>query len=336
MLRYRLEGNGLPLLLVHGWGVTYAIWQNLAPLLKPHFQLIMIELPGIGGSPEPPADQPYYLACAEAIEEVRVALGIERWAVLSYSSGTRAAEAYVQRYAQSVSQAIFLCPTYIMEIWAIFVRLLSMPHPTKLTNWIFSDWRLYSLVRALGFNGERHDYTYVWTNEIELQPLESLVRSLCEMPQRGRAPFQVPAVPTLFIWGDKDALIAQPRYPRENDVFIPANHSAPMLAALDVAEVVVPFLLEDRVVSLSRTQRTRSRRRSSFYTSLFASPSSSPRRDANLVQFQGQERRSLLRTRGVRNLRKRHAERRRFFLRRRKRPATNSLMQTMHMKQRQQ
>src|SRR5690242_15251180 len=100
MLRYRLEGNGMPLLLIHGWGVTYAIWQNLAPLLKPHFQLIMIELPGIGDSPEPPADLPYYQVCAEAIEEVRIALGIERWAVLSYSSGTRAAEAYVQRYAQ--------------------------------------------------------------------------------------------------------------------------------------------------------------------------------------------------------------------------------------------
>ena len=53
MLRYRLEGNGAtPLLLIHGWGVTYSVWQNLAPLLTPHFQLIMIELPGIGGSPE--------------------------------------------------------------------------------------------------------------------------------------------------------------------------------------------------------------------------------------------------------------------------------------------
>jgi pimeloyl-ACP methyl ester carboxylesterase len=64
MLCYRLTGNGTPLLLIHGWGVTYAIWQNLAPLLTPYFQLIMIELPGIGDSPEVDPEKPYYQACA--------------------------------------------------------------------------------------------------------------------------------------------------------------------------------------------------------------------------------------------------------------------------------
>ena len=79
MLHYRCEGSGDPLLLIHGWGVTYTIWQNLAPLLRPHFQLIMIELPGIGGSPEVDPKKPYYPACAEAIEEVRQALNIQQW-----------------------------------------------------------------------------------------------------------------------------------------------------------------------------------------------------------------------------------------------------------------
>ncbi|MBO0792168.1 MAG: alpha/beta fold hydrolase, partial [Ktedonobacteraceae bacterium] len=84
MLHCRLEGSGPPLLLIHGWGVTYAIWQNLTPLLKSHFQLIMIELPGIGNSPRADAQQPYYQACADAIEEVRQSLGIEQWMVLAY------------------------------------------------------------------------------------------------------------------------------------------------------------------------------------------------------------------------------------------------------------
>src|SRR5579884_3448678 len=158
MLRYRLEGNGLPLLLIHGWGVTYAIWQNLAPLLTPYFQLIMIELPGIGDSPEVDPEKPYYQACAEAIEEVRQALGIKQWSLLAYSSGTRAAEAYLQCYPQSISQAAFLCPIYLQEIWAFFLRLLDTPHPQTLIHWILSDWRLYSLIRALGFNWRRHTY----------------------------------------------------------------------------------------------------------------------------------------------------------------------------------
>lgn len=260
MLRYRLEGSGPPLLLIHGWGVTFAIWQNLAPLLKSHFQLIMIELPGLGGSPHVAVDEPYYYICAEAIEEVRQFLGIEHWAMLAYSSGTRAAEAYVKRYPQSVSHAIFLCPTYILEIWALFVRLLDGPHSPTLMQWVFSDWRLHSLVRALGFNWQQHQYTYVWKKEIELQPIDILVRSLCEMPGQGRTPFYVPSIPTLFIWGGRDALIARPRHLGPHDVVIPANHSAPMLAAPYVAEVVLPFLTEGRIVNVSKTRVKRPRR----------------------------------------------------------------------------
>lgn len=255
MLCYQLAGNGTPLLLIHGWGVTYAIWQNLVPLLTPYFQLIMIELPGVGNSPEVDPGKPYYQACAEAIEEVRQELGIKQWSLLAYSSGTRAAEAYLQCYPQSILQAVFLCPIYLQEIWAFFVRLLDTPHPQILTEWIFSDWRLYSLIRALGFNWRSHTYTHIWKNEIELQPLNILVRSLCEMPGNGRAPFELPAVPTLFIWGKYDALVRRPRHPRPNDVTIPADHSAPMLAATSVAEVVIPFLTNGKVVSSHSSQK---------------------------------------------------------------------------------
>ncbi len=261
MLRYRLEGSGLPLLLIHGWGVTYATWENLAPLLTPHFQLIMIELPGIGGSPDIDRDRPYYPACAEAIEELRQSLGIEKWSLLAYSSGTRAAEAYVQRYPHSIDRAIFLCPIYLVEIWALFLRLLeNTPQPT-IRHWVFSNWRLYSLILALGFNGRPHAYTHTWKNEIELQQLDILIRTLCEMPGKGRAPFALPAIPTLFIWGGRDALTARPRPLRPNDIVIPANHSAPMLAAPSVAEVVVPFLLEEKLVSLHRAWKFKQARR---------------------------------------------------------------------------
>ncbi len=249
MLHYRVEGSGPPLLLIHGWGVTYAIWQNMLPLLRPHFMVVMIELPGVGGSPVVDNDDPYYPACAEAIDEVRQHLNIEQWDMLSYSLGTRAAEAYVQRYPQCVKHVAFLCPIYLQEIWAFFVRLLDAPHPLTLTQWVFSDWRLYTCIRALGFNWRRHDYTYAWMNEITLQPLDILVRSLAELPGKGTAPFALPPVPALFIWGLKDALTRRPRHPLANDVVIDADHSAPMMAASNVAEVVLPFLFEGKVVN---------------------------------------------------------------------------------------
>jgi pimeloyl-ACP methyl ester carboxylesterase len=257
MLSYRIEGSGSPLLLIHGWGVTYSMWENLAPLLTPHYQLIMIELPGIGGSPQVEPGQPYYPACAEGIEEVRLALGIEKWSLLAYSSGTRAAEAYVQRYPQAIQRAVFLCPIYLAEIWTIFLHLLDNTPNLTIRHWVLSHWRLYSLILALGFNGRPHTYTRTWKHEIELQSLDILIRTLCEIPGKGRTPFALTEVPTLFIWGGRDALTARPRHLRPNDMVIPANHSAPMLAASSVAEAVIPFLQEGKLIATHKQWKHR-------------------------------------------------------------------------------
>ena len=282
MLRYRLEGSGeIPLLLVHGWGVTYTIWQNLAPLLTPDFRLIMIELPGIGGSPEADPQKPYYESCAEAINEVRNALGIEQWSLLAYSTGTRAAEAYVRRYPQTVTRMVFLCPIYLQEIWALCLRLLDAPHAKTIHEWFLSDWRLYNAICALGFNWHRHDYTHAWHNEIELQPVDSLVRSLADMPGKGRAPFDMPPVPTLFVWGRYDAVTAKPRRPRPNDILIPANHSAPMLAAPEVAEAVLPFLRTGEL----QTQESNATGRGTIRKRVGASPRVGPAHPAPTVRF---------------------------------------------------
>ncbi|HLI08494.1 MAG TPA: alpha/beta hydrolase [Ktedonobacteraceae bacterium] len=259
MLPYRLEGDGPPLLLIHGWGVTYKVWRNLVPLLKPHFQLVLVELPGVGAARQEVPGKSYYPACAEALEELRGALGCEQWSILAYSTGTRAGEAYMQLYPQRVIRSVFLCPIYLRESWKLALDLEQWIDARRsgLANWIISDWRLYGMLLALGFNLHGKACASEWMREIELQPLDNLKRMLLELPGKGRAPFTLPAaptVPTLFVWGRQDALTARPRHPRPNDVFISANHSAPVLAAQRVAEVVLPFLREGQL--LPQQQKT--------------------------------------------------------------------------------
>jgi pimeloyl-ACP methyl ester carboxylesterase len=251
MLHFKVEGSGPPLLLIHGWGVTFAIWQNLKPLLLPHFQLIMIELPGVGDSPEVEADRPYYSACAEALEEVRQELEIEQWAILAYSSGTRAGEAYVQCYPQRVSRIVFLCPIYLTELVSLGLRAQAQLDHVRpeLADWILADWRLYTLILMLAFNGRRHTYTDEWMHEIKMQPMSHLKRQIYELPGRGRTRFTASSVPSLFVWGRHDVLTARPLRPRPNDVFLSANHSAPVMAAADVAEAVLPFLLKGQLAA---------------------------------------------------------------------------------------
>jgi pimeloyl-ACP methyl ester carboxylesterase len=249
MLPYRLEGCGHPLLLIHGWGVTYAVWHKLVPLLAPYFQLILVELPGAGAMSDVVFDTPYYPTCAEALEELRVALGIEQWAILAYSTGTRVGEAYVQQYPQYVSRAVFLCPICLRKPLKMLHRNLLRIDAKRsdVVNWILSGWRLYGLLLLLGFNLHRYDQIDGWMSEIKLLPTENLKRVIAELPGNGRAPFLLPTsppVPTLFVWGVRDVLTAPPSHPRPNDAVILACHGAPVLNPQGVASVVLPFLKE--------------------------------------------------------------------------------------------
>jgi len=50
-IHYRVEGNGEPVILVHGFAEDGAVWDGLADHLKDKFKLIIPDLPGSGKSP---------------------------------------------------------------------------------------------------------------------------------------------------------------------------------------------------------------------------------------------------------------------------------------------
>jgi pimeloyl-ACP methyl ester carboxylesterase len=57
-LSYRFEGTGDPLLLLHAFGLDKEEWRPVVPLLAPHRRVLVVDLPGHGGSPMPPAGVP--------------------------------------------------------------------------------------------------------------------------------------------------------------------------------------------------------------------------------------------------------------------------------------
>ena len=242
-LNYRVEGEGRPLLMVHGFMISFNIWRNLASLLQPHFKLVMVELPGIGQSPLPSDGEDTMATAIEGIEEVRETLGLERWAVLGYSSGSRVAEAYVQQHAAHVSRAVFLCPLVVERHKALALGLAL-----QVDQWFpaFGDWalsgsRLMYLVSLLGFNRQPDPLAKEWYSEISSRPMrlrKETIRASGEVAQR---PFFVP-VPYAMIWGDRDLVPATPRRPGPRDHFVHGQHAAPMVSAEEVAALVVALL----------------------------------------------------------------------------------------------
>ncbi len=239
-LNYRLEGGGEPLLLVHGFGISFNIWRKLVPLLSPHFTLIMIELPGIGATPMIPAGQDYLRGCVKGIEGVRRSLGIEMWRVLGYSTGSRIAEAYVREDAAHVSRAIFLCPLTIdsHKQRALQLGLWLDSRFPAFGSWVLSGWRLRLLISWLGFNLQRDSMLDEWNAEIGAVPVQVLKETIRAVATAAGGDFSVP-VPDTMIWGDRDLVPQKPRSPSEHDYFVHGRHAAPLEAAEDIASVII-------------------------------------------------------------------------------------------------
>jgi pimeloyl-ACP methyl ester carboxylesterase len=239
-LNYRAEGQGPTLLLVHGFGISFTIWRNLLPFLTPHFTLIMLELPGIGASPMPPPGRDFLDAAADAIETVRQAAGVESWEVLGYSTGSRAAEAYVRKYPECVRRAHFLCPVHVGPLQAGALKIcvrLDRTHP-RFGSWILRGRSLRFLVSLLGFNLRPDPHADEWYAEISSRPMEVLKGTIRSLPGCGARPLDVP-VPASFIWGDVDLIPRRPRRMGANDNLIHANHAAPVLNPGAVASAIL-------------------------------------------------------------------------------------------------
>ena len=89
----RSGGAGPPLLLLHGYPQTHAIWHRVAPALAEQFTVVCADLRGYGdsGKPEAGPDHAGYSkrAMAQDMVEAMAALGHDRFAVAGHDRGGR-------------------------------------------------------------------------------------------------------------------------------------------------------------------------------------------------------------------------------------------------------
>ncbi len=247
VLNYRVEGSGPPLLLVHGFGISFNIWGGLIPLLRQQFTLVVIELPGIGASEMAPEGQSYLQACIEALDTVRQHLGIQRWNVLGYSTGSRIAEAYVQAQAQHVCRAIFLCPLWIdpRKERALRLGLRLDDRWPRFGTWILSGWRLRFLISWLGFNLRSDPRSGEWYSEIGAVPVGVLKATIRATAAAAGKPFSMPG-PYAMIWGDQDLVPMTPRWPSQHDYIVHGRHAAPVESSEEIARLIIQLLQEQQ------------------------------------------------------------------------------------------
>ena len=234
------------MLLVHGFGISFNIWQNLLPLLRPHFKLIMVELPGIGQSPMISDGQAYLCASVDGIEHLRRELGFDLWDVLGYSTGSRIAEAYAQKDSAHVRSAVFLCPMAldVFKVMGLRFGFWIDGFLPVIGAWLLRGPRLKFFISLFGFNLRPDPHADEWYAQIGSLPVRVLKETLKTLIRGEARTFNVP-VPFSIIWGDEDIIPAAPRRRGPRDYFIHSNHAAPVTAAEQVAGVILSVLNRD-------------------------------------------------------------------------------------------
>lgn len=108
-ISYRVLGEGKPLLLVHGWMVSGAIWDPITDALQQAgYQLFIPDQRGAGDSAKP--DSGYgieqYAADVEALAQ---AASLDRFDMIGHSMGGQIAQVAAAELGDRVGQLVLLC-----------------------------------------------------------------------------------------------------------------------------------------------------------------------------------------------------------------------------------
>ncbi|WP_371826026.1 alpha/beta fold hydrolase [Nonomuraea turcica] len=109
---YERHGTGKPVVLLHGIGQDRHAWDQVIPMLTARREVIALDLPGFGQSPNLPADVPHDLpAMVAALGAAFTALGLRRPHVVGHSLGgliaLRLAQAGLARSVTALAPAGF-------------------------------------------------------------------------------------------------------------------------------------------------------------------------------------------------------------------------------------
>ena len=105
------EGAGTPLLLIHGLGMSSALWRNQVPVFAQHSRTVAVDLRGFGRSSKPGHPGAYAIdVLAEDMVAVMQRLGLAGCHVLGTSMGGFVAQAIAIAHPE-LCRSLILCHT---------------------------------------------------------------------------------------------------------------------------------------------------------------------------------------------------------------------------------
>lgn len=100
--------EGVPLLLLHGFGNDAHVWDDFAPTVAPYYRTLAVDLRGHGDSDRDPERRYEYESFVRDLEAATAALGIERLVLVGHSLGGRVAMLFAGRHPERLAGLVIV------------------------------------------------------------------------------------------------------------------------------------------------------------------------------------------------------------------------------------
>lgn len=251
------QGDGPPLLLLHGLGASGFSWrENIDPLSR-HFRVLAPDLPGHGRSPAP-LDGDYSLeGMIKGIVGFMDRRGIHRAALAGNSLGGSLALLLARDYPERVSAMALLAPAAALTRLPYLFYPLRLPALGPLLSLLLGPWIIPFALRlvyhrrelitprvvagyAAPFRDRRRRLALAaLCRQVHLPPLAEIEAMLADLRQ-----------PATIIWGERDRILPvshaqwlKERLPQaELQILRQVGHAPQEEAPDTVNEIIIDFL----------------------------------------------------------------------------------------------
>ena len=117
-IAYHCDGDGEPVLMVHGITTYSFIWRNIVPLLKDRYRLIRVDLLGCGAS-DKPLDLSYSIQQhADLLKAFADSIGLGRFHFVGHDVGGGIGQIFAVRYPDAIAD-LTLINTVGHDFWPV-------------------------------------------------------------------------------------------------------------------------------------------------------------------------------------------------------------------------
>ncbi len=203
--------NAIPILFLHGFGASLQTWDTWAQALSDDYRIISVDLPGFGLTGEDPSGIYTDQRSVEVLEAFLKELQISKVVLVGNSMGGKLAWQFTARYPNQVAKLVLISPDGYASPGIEYGKKPDVPAIADLYRYFFSKTFLaMNLKPAYADPNTLNDALVNRYYDLMLAPgvrgaiLARMQQTVLQDPVPSLASIKVP---TLLIWGEKDAFI---------------------------------------------------------------------------------------------------------------------------------